>query len=241
MRNAILILLTVATMAQARPRQFAISHTEQVTKGLVSYWSMRNSGTNVYDEWGGNNGTASGGVTFAYTNGIVGTGGRFNGSDGGVNVAYDDSLAFTTAFTALAWIKSDSIANRQAFLTSKDKDGATWLVEVLNSKLRFYAYPYTDLSFIGSTTLESGVWYFVTVAFTSSGTSRLYLNGTEDGSGSIGVLSRDSDLGFWIGYDTVVPRFFNGSIDEARIYNRCLSLPEIKQLYRMGGEILQNR
>ena len=35
--------------------------------------------------------------------------------------------------------------------------------------------------------------------------------------------------------------FLNGLIDEVRVYNRTLTSDEIKQLYRMGKTIFQNR
>ena len=65
-RQIIIAAVLVALTTHADMEwQTAISQKEQVTRGLVAYWAMRNSGTTVYDEWASYNGTAVNSPAFA--------------------------------------------------------------------------------------------------------------------------------------------------------------------------------
>ena len=93
-----------------------------------------------------------------------------------------------------------------------------------------------------SNTINTGVWQHVAVTWdgTKPFTSvHLYINGAEttydDSNGINGATARtdDSARPFRIG-NSIVSQYFNGAIDDVRIYNRALSGEEIKRLYNMG-------
>ncbi|MBI5047009.1 LamG domain-containing protein, partial [Candidatus Micrarchaeota archaeon] len=79
-----------------------------------------------------------------------------------------------------------------------------------------------------------GQWVFVSATWNGS-IAKIYRNGvlvnTAAGSGTINYLT-DSEaklrIGNWFGNDE---RWFNGSIDEVRIYNRSFSQDEVRQHY----------
>ena len=70
----------------------------------------------------------------------------------------------------------------------------------------------------------------------SEGYIKLYVNGilneTETYTGDLRTISTITTIGNFDGSD-----FFNGSIDEVRIYNRALSADEIRNLYEQRDEI----
>jgi hypothetical protein len=95
----------------------------------------------------------------------------------------------------------------------------------------------------GDTTLSENTWYHVAV--TSNGTSyKLYIDGQEEAF----TLTGGVDSGDWLG-DTektdnitigvfkraALDDFFNGVIDEVRLYRRALSANEIKQNMKAVG------
>ena len=69
---------------------------------------------------------------------------------------------------------------------------------------------------------------------------KLYLNGIEVGSTSkTGTLNANTSVSAWIGSNppTVGSNAFDGLIDEVRIYNRALSVEEIRYHYNRGGPV----
>tara|TARA_B100000212_G_scaffold338628_1_gene315520 strand:+ start:1648 stop:2028 length:381 start_codon:yes stop_codon:yes gene_type:complete len=86
--------------------------------------------------------------------------------------------------------------------------------------------------------LKFGQWYHG--AFTNNGTElKLYLNGNMCASKNYDERSLSSSQNLLIGkelHEKAVPdgmRFFNGSIDDVRIYNRTLSDSEILAIYNL--------
>ena len=85
--------------------------------------------------------------------------------------------------------------------------------------------------------LESNTWYHVAVTF-DRGNVKVYINGIEKASGSVGKTSislgakhtneEDGSRCFWIGYSYKDDRYFDGVVSEARIWNRVLTAEEIQ-------------
>lgn len=86
---------------------------------------------------------------------------------------------------------------------------------------------------------DSNKWYHVAVTF-KEGETKIYIDGVEKASKkysrlntvSLGTKHSDESGGqarcFWIGYSYNEQRSFNGSVAEARIWNRALSAEEIQ-------------
>ena len=86
---------------------------------------------------------------------------------------------------------------------------------------------------VGSTELSLNKWYHV-IAIVNSNKLTLYVNGESDGTFTL----TNSILQPWqmiIGASlSGTPQYFNGEIDEVRIYNRALSAEEVKASYEAG-------
>jgi Concanavalin A-like lectin/glucanases superfamily len=84
-------------------------------------------------------------------------------------------------------------------------------------------------------TVVAGQWYLVTYTITPTGYS-IYKNGGLVGSGVISgtLLLYDATHTLRIGEAGTGGEYFDGVIDDVRIYNRALSATEIKQLYNAG-------
>lgn len=254
----ILSILLLAATATAQDFEFGIGQRGQVTKGLVSYWSMRNSGTTVYDEWGTNTGTAVNGPVFAYTNGVVGQGARFDGTNTIIRIARNSGLE-PTNISVSVWAWAETFSDGQKPIVIK-----TWKNNTLTHYYSFgisfdRAYNNKLEVFIGRIGSTYSVHVQDTASLFDDGNCHhivamlddtndkvyLYIDGVKDldaaetYSIAYGV---DSTSDWYIGGDQANEAgAFSGSIDEVRIYNRALTAVEIQQLYRMGKTINDNR
>lgn len=91
----------------------------------------------------------------------------------------------------------------------------------------------------GSVILPLNTWAHVALTL-SGNTATLYLNGTSIGTGAITIDPKDlSAVNNYLGKNSRGDGdFFNGTIDEVRIYNRSLSASEIYQHYIEGSNKL---
>jgi len=219
---------------------------------------MRNSGTTVYDEWGANNGTATNSPTFATSAGVVGAGagvvGEYTstGSYKGVVIGNPAALQInseSSGVTISAWVKLATVPSGgtqygaiagAGYLTAVNGYGLSVDQTNWRFQARVGATVITAVSAHGS----SAAWTHV-AGVRTGGNCIIYVNGSTTASAS-GALGDTTPTAQWsIGMRDVGTGTFayglNGAIDEVRIYNRALSLDEIKQLYRMGKTIYQNR
>jgi hypothetical protein len=225
-----------------------IGQTDQVTRGLVAYYSMRTSGTTVFDEMGSNSSTASN-VLFGYSYGVVGNGALFQSNQLN-NVIITDGAWFnqtiSTALTFSAWLYPASVGVGPSIVGKYNVlgDQRSWRLFDSSGLIVAQFGNATNGTFSGqaqtvSVQLVSNLWIHLCFVY-SPGSVLVYCNGlpvaTQVTSGSIPLSLFPSSDPLRIGLRTGVDVFpFDGRIDEARFYNRALSADEIRQLYRMGA------
>ena len=218
-----------------------------LNQGLVGYWNFDEcSGSIAHDNSGyGNNGTIYE-ATWA-TGGISGCALHFDGSNDYVDCGNDASLQITGNMTVVAWIKIGQQGRLNPIAikgTDASPAGNGWYLWVREDNNRVAIQdngPGAHDFRVGTTVIQPGVWYHVVGIFYADGSSRnkIYLNAVEeaisDQSGEALTIREDSGTPALIGYygfPTVPPPgYFNGIIDEVRIYDRALSEAEIESLY----------
>lgn len=94
---------------------------------------------------------------------------------------------------------------------------------------------------------NNGAWRHVVITRTSGGRLTLYLDNVSQGSnanaGADGTITTDlRSIGSeqrWVqdGYETADARYFNGTIDDVRIYRRALSETEIQKLFGLQSNL----
>jgi hypothetical protein len=264
------LTIVIAMSAWVRPAQASFilhkSNTLGLTNGLVGWWTFDGkdmAGNYAFDKSGnGNRGTLTGtnGVP-ARTIGKIGQGLEFDGVDDYVNVGSNTTLDNMQAWSVSAWIY---IRNFPA-----DGNYVPLVEKVSNGAGSFYLYleqeagavksiamyrtfsPGTNMySYAVNNTLSANKWTHVIATFDNNNDKkgRLYVNGSEvayagQTAGS-GTLASDAAYNAHISNEDS-PRgsnakFFNGLLDDVRIYNRVLSADEIKRLYNLGGTVKLN-
>jgi uncharacterized repeat protein (TIGR01451 family) len=200
------------------------------TVGLVGYWALNEAaGSTAQDGSGtGNIGTLNNAVRVA---GAVGNAVRFNGVNSSVIIPNNAGLDITGQITLAAWIKPESLTGKQNILAH----GYT-LTPARSVYLRINDGHYEIGSQqdttqpIASAAVPAGdLGSFVHVAGVYNGSAWIiYRNGVALNTFASPVGAVAVNAGWAIGArDAGTDRYFQGVIDEARIYNRALSAAEI--------------
>ena len=138
-------------------------------------------------------------------------------------------------FTIAMWVHPDSIrTGARIFDFGNDTDHSMFLALANSGSIQFAirtpAVPEQQLA--ATSVLPAGTWSHI--AITLSGTAgRLYVNG-QTVAANRSMSLRPSSLGItqqnWIGRSQGPDPYFEGMIDDFRIYNRALTAPEIHVL-----------
>ncbi len=219
--------------APVRPQNIVLWVNSSSWDGMV--W--RNLAPSYSDR---NHGTLKNGVGIGeliHPSGIFGASLKFDGTDDYVDCGNDVSLNIQNAITIEAWVKMiDCSAN--TFIISKwnnvEEDNVFYLFCEAAETLRFKVYNESNNSaYVVSNTLNKNQWYYVVGIYDGSYV-KLYVNGILQGSPSplTGEIRKSTEE-LYIGYKTdwVSGRYFNGLIDEVRIYNRALSASDVFHNY----------
>lgn len=208
--------------------------------GLVGYWSFDEGSGSVATDFSGrgNAGTFAGNATWAA--GKRGKAASFDGS--GDYVSKTSPSSFNTgasARTIMGWIKPvDTTALKVPFvygICNAGNDSKAFGVyldasEVLNFWGCGGAYDFST-----GVTIRNGEWTHIAVTYDGTNV-RVYVNGTLAGSPTARTLG--SSTAFWeVGGANLLDSgnyYFNGQIDDVRIYTRALAQSEIQRFMSSG-------
>lgn len=213
-----------------------------LTNGLVGYWSFDGSKTNwatgqVTDSSGGGNtgSMISMSTTTSPAQGKMGQALSFDGDNDHIVVPDpgSSSLDITDDMTISTWIKRSSTSGRYEIILNKDPSNQIYALFLHpNDTLIFY----TTLggSVNGPTFSDTESWHHLVV--TKNGTTvTFYLDAVSSGGGtqsSASVATNDANL--VIGASSFGDEEIHAQLDDLRIYNRALSVAEVKKLYLLG-------
>jgi hypothetical protein len=200
---------------------------------IVWYKFNETTGTTASDASGnGNNGTLNGGASFVAgqtTNAL-----SLNGSTGYVSMPAG-VVSSLTDFTISAWVKltTSNTWNRVCdlgtgtsaylFLTANSGNAPRFAIKNGGSEQQI----------TGTSALPTGTWVHLAVTL-SGNTGTLYVNGTAVATNT-GITIKPTNLGSttlnYIGRSQFLSDpYFNGLIDDFRIYGRALSSTEVSSL-----------
>jgi hypothetical protein len=217
--------------------------------GLVGLWRFDGNANDSSGIIPPNNGTVYGGA--GYTTGKFNQGINLDGTDDYVEIPDSPSLDITDKLTIDTWVKLDSFFSPYTCIVTKTAlgQGSYSLLVVgepnspLYRKALFVVYKDGDSTLLssqpGNTSLSLGQWYHIaaTYEYQGDGSSvmKLFINGVLDSpskTDAVGpIFSGSSPLR--IGAAQLSPTYYDGTIDEVRIYNTALS-PQAIALHAAG-------
>ncbi len=217
--------------------------TGRLDGGLVGYWKLdENTGTSAGDtSTGGNTGTLTNGPT--WTTGRIGSALSFDGTNDYVTMGDIAAAEGGTQVTAAAWVKQNGTTNEKHIL---DKGGCTggstnsWELMVISGEPAFYIPAFGGSATGVGLNVSDNAWHHLVGTYDGT-TIRIYsdgsLVGTQAASVTLGNDSSAVEIGGNCngGGSCGGSCYWNGQVDEARVYDRALSGDEIRQLYNLSA------
>lgn len=214
--------------------------------GLVGHWTFDGknmTATQATDIAGGNTGTLTGGVT--KVTGKIGQGLKFDGGSGYVNLGSVAALN-PTNITVSAWVFAKNIpAGGVSYYGMQNAGGNIYRATDVDASGNLY-WMQSDGSGnrrwyqTNSPVLSLNKWYHVVVTQTGATAPSIFVDGVLAPSSV--VLSQGNEVvpstqistigrqGAW-----ATDLYWNGYVDDVRIYNRALNAAEIAALYTAGA------
>ena len=205
------------------------------TGRLVAWWKFDDgSGDIVADSSGnGHNGTLMGDPN--WVDGIIGSALAFDGDGDYVDIGKDSNFDITNQITISAWIKVSAFdRDWQAIIAKGDRAWRlqrNWNKSTLEFACSGLVVPGTDWGQIyGNMDVNDGHWHHVAGVYDEE-KLYLYTDGNLDASAEAPGNIRVDDEPVYIGENSQTPnRFWNGLIDDVRIYSYALSAEEISEI-----------
>ncbi|HPQ12612.1 MAG TPA: DUF2341 domain-containing protein, partial [Paludibacteraceae bacterium] len=200
------------------------------------------SGTTAYDRSGnGNNGTLYNSPT--WVDGKFGKALSFNGSNDYVTTPIKSNTL--TDFTMEAWVKASSVPSNRRIVMGSGWNYNDWYIGInLSSntgaparKWLFWVASNSQIAYLAAPDeIVAGEWYYLVATYQGT-TGKFYINGNYIGSFT---FTRTTDTNpFQIGR-SYSGEYFNGLVDEVRVYNRALTSAEVSDLYQNYGYTTTN-
>jgi len=201
---------------------------------LTGWWRFDEGSGTIALDWSGHDLHATLEGDPQWVPGYDGDALEFDGLGDYVNISYptDPTVYTITAWVQVAQTSPVSIVVR----TSPSGPTTHWShqLRIQDGTFRHYTYDGSERHVLGTTPVEAGTWYFLAATATNDGLMRLYVNGREEGTATtLGTLWPDGDR-FLVGSNSGHGMgWYEGLIDDVRIYDQALSYTEIQQVMRI--------
>ena len=211
--------------------------TSDITNGLVAWWKLNGNANNSIGSPNGviTNATSTTNAT-GQTNMAYAFGG--NGAASIINTASTFGIQATN-FTISAWINNPTASNSGEFVHIGANTGfgigiGNTQTDNVGTKLIILS---DGVRWIPTATNIGTGWHHVVLVVNSSGAPTAYLDGVSAGTYSIATGTTPAGSSTSIGglsYSST--NYFNGSVDDVRIYNRALPMTDVLSLYSAGAK-----
>ncbi|MFA6185457.1 MAG: DUF2341 domain-containing protein [Candidatus Shapirobacteria bacterium] len=212
--------------------------TSACASPVAEYKMDEGIGTTAYDT-SGNNINAGFNSTPTWTQGKIGKSLNFNGT---TNYLTNTRKVITGGLTFGVWIKTTSTDSTTTYdgnaaqnIIGDSTGGVALGFGVHGGKVRYQHYTSAWYSVLGSTSVNDGLWHYISVTHNSStGAIVIYVDGKQDGSGTLAYNGSSA-------YDIIARGYggdyFTGQLDQIRIYNYVRTPAQIAYDYNKGGPV----
>jgi methionine-rich copper-binding protein CopC len=212
-----------------------------INDGLVAYWQFDDtSGTSVSDASGYENNSTrvnatSSTIQTAPTSFVNNRALEFDGDGDHVTIPDSPSLDLTGDMTIAVWLYLNIQGSHNSILDKLNygsNDGYSLKAENTGSVSEGLTMCVgNQCVFSNDNVLTSETWQQVVVTFdTSADTVTFYVNGTTAGTATVTNDLNTNTKNVFIGAEGAVSGYFDGILDDLRVYDRVLSVGEISSL-----------
>lgn len=220
------------TGSGAQPMAAPYAPPSNLAMGLVAWWKFDEaSGTTAYDSAGnGNTGTLINNP--AWDSGKSGSALRFSGVNNYVNTNLDVQPNAMPSTTWAAWVYPTRVNfHERQFILSDNGGGYARSVFVAADQVRWGIFTGEDEAWRPAP-VDVNQWQHIAVVYTPTNVE-FYKNGIRYSWGHR-PKGQASRFNLQIGRDPGFGGFYQGLIDDVRIYSRALSPDEVSAIYRGG-------
>ena len=203
------------------------------TGKLLGWWKFdETDGGIAHDSSGSNNdGMLTGGPVWQPSSGKIGGALQFDGNDDYVTISNESNFDLTDQITVAAWIKVNNFNRMWQSVVTKG-DNAWRLHRYVETNNLKFNYDRGARGPVGSINVNDGKWHHVSGVYDGS-KLYLYVDGSLDASVDAPDGIKTNDFNVCIGECLEIRgRYWNGMIDDVRIYNYALSQQDIAGLYK---------
>jgi hypothetical protein len=207
--------------------------------GLLSWWKFdEGEGPIAYDSSGDNDGFIFGPT---WTMGKIDGALSFDGVNDYVKIADTVKYYLQTSYTVSAWIKTNTIVSNNviaAYRHNVDANPVLFQLDHFNEDIRLTVRDdaHNAAQAVYLNVLTTITWYHI-AGIRNGNDVNVYVNGNSGipGSETLGAINPDNlKIGALRFAGNPTSNYFDGIIDDVRIYDRALTAGEIEQLYQNG-------
>ena len=182
-----------------------------------------------------NHGTLTNAIFSAKGRGGVGL--SFNGTNARVEIADAATIDFVDQFTYSGWIYPTQSGSEMALL-NKGTGGAPgdfsyYALWRVFDDIKFHISDGTNIDAVTTSKIPLNTWSNIVLVLTTTHL-RAYVNGKADGVTARTRNPVANNKKLYIGDSGDGARYFMGIMDEVQVYDRALSVDEIRYLYDIG-------
>jgi VCBS repeat-containing protein len=214
---------------QATSAAVAVTVSNGAVPGLVAAYNFNEgSGTTLTDRSGRGHTGAISGAAWS-TQGKFGGALSFDGVNDWVTISDTAALDLTTGMTLEAWVLPSTLSGWRTVLLKERSGGLVYSLYTSGDGTRPSGYVATpgEVGVVGPSSVSTTTWTHLAVTYDGA-MLRLFVNGTQVATRALTAPITASTGALRIGGNSVWTEFFQGRIDEVRIYNRALSAAEIQ-------------
>jgi Concanavalin A-like lectin/glucanases superfamily/Secretion system C-terminal sorting domain len=205
-----------------------------ISEGLIAYYPFNGNAQDASPN--GNHGVVSGATLTTDRFNQQNKAYNFNGSSAFISI--NRGLQLLQNYTVSAWINTNDLSSNWQTVISKYETnlfGPYWFGVHLDRANAWISNGSGTYTFFDSDrAISTNRWIHIT--WTGQGTvGKVYVNGVLDGTRIIPLMTQNNDLVtigkqvVWAGFDSYC--WFNGRLDDIRLYSRTFTACEINDLY----------
>ena len=229
--------------AEAACEKTCTTDTPQIVPDCIAYYKLDGNATDSNGSGTLYDGTAT---NVNWTQGRFGSAGGFNGSTSKITISSMSSLGISDVRAVSGWIKTTTTAAGNMFSIGKtgSSSGYAWFQVTIESDGKLsggytWSNGGTKNGKKTSIVVNDGNWHnivFVTSGDYANGGGAFYIDGQEDtnstlfntANGGQSTITGIATIGTYSGQSA---SFFNGSIDQVKIFDRAITAAEVTTLY----------